>query len=288
MSQGGTHTLTFPSVVYWMELDQHRVRKLFTASDNDPVVAAVEIGTQADPTVAVVTTKHLHVMQPSGNVLLSAAHTLDLSKYWIAVALLASNSHVALQARLLEWESESENPYQLLEFDRQGGLVRRTLTPPLAEEPHPTKLRRTAMMGTVYPPGGLPLFTPWRMDNVFELETQRHSTLFHGFLFGSAVLSGGTSLLMARRCGFGVRKTIAWFLANLILGPAGIVVMLSLNDWPAREICESCGGKRIVGRRKCSRCGSPLSPPAVDGREIFEPGDSVSIGGAFGEVCNAI
>jgi hypothetical protein len=95
-------------------------------------------------------------------------------------------------------------------------------------------------------------------------------------------------LLMARRCGFGVRKTIAWFLANLILGPAGIVVMLSLNDWPAREICESCGGKRIVGRRKCSRCGSPLSPPAVDGREIFEPGDSVSIGGAFGEVCNAI
>ena len=188
MTQGLTHTLSFPSIVYWMELDQHRVRPIFTAAADDPVVAATELPPQTDRRWCVVTRNKLHVMLPSGKIEFSAAHDLDLSKYWFHFAILPSNLHLVMQANPLEWESGAEHPYRLLEFDKDGVMVRTTTAPPLASEARPTRLRRTAIMGTVYPLAGVPLLSPRLMDYVFELDIQHHAGLFYGCLITAAVL----------------------------------------------------------------------------------------------------
>ena len=270
MSQGPTHTLSFPNAVYWMELDKRRVRKIFDATADDPVVTATELPPQHDPPVVVVTEHHLHLLHPSGEKVFSAPHDLDLVHYWFALAVLPTNNHLMLRAGPVMAAAEPR-PEIFLEFDRDGKLVRRTEPAAFPDDRPSTVGRRTTLAGLFYPLAGLPILAPWLMDEMFDTDLTHRWWMFHGVLFGAAILSGIVAVFLARRCGFSGRKTIAWSLGNVLLGPAGVIVMLSLNDWPARETCSACGGKRLVDRQECSRCGKPLPPPVVDGREIFEP-----------------
>jgi hypothetical protein len=276
MSQGQTHTLAFPKTVYWMELDQRRVRKIFDAPVDDPVVAATELLPQSDPPVVVVTQKRFHVMKPTGEIAYSVEHGLDLSRYWFTLAVIPSNNHLLLRAFPISEDPTDVRVQNFLEFDTEGKLVRRTEPAPFPDDRPETVRRRTAVAGFFYPLAGLPLFAPWVFDYFFEMDATHNWWLFHGFVFGTAALSAMVTFWLSRRCGFGWRKTIGWTIGNLLLGPAGVVVMLSLNDWPAREVCAACGGKRLVGRQDCTRCGAGLAPPQVDGREIFEPADAFS------------
>jgi hypothetical protein len=275
MTQSNSHTLCFPAVVYWMELDQQRVRRIFAARLNDPVVAAINLPPQSDPTVAVVTCKNVLLMRPSGDVIFDAAHHLDLSKYWINFAMLQTPRRLLLQAIPFDWIADAP-PYRLLEFGSTGTLIRETTAPPMDKVVSPTMLRRTALMGGVYPLAALPLFSSWTMDEIFELDTVGHAAMFGGFLIGSALLSAVVTLLIARRLGFTSAKTATWFVANALLGPAGVVTLLGLNAWMAREVCSACHRLRLVARRECSRCGAPLQLPARDGREIFDPTDTIA------------
>jgi hypothetical protein len=276
MSQGNTHTLAFPLVVYWMELDEQRVRPIYTATPSDPVIAATELPPQTAPVVAVITRENLYVMQPSGEPIFSAAHHLDLSNYWLALAKLPSSGHFLLQANPLSWKTDPAPQYHLLEFAKDGTLVRETVAPPMERFVSATALRRTAMMGATYPLAGRPILAPWFMDETFELDIRGHRALFNSFQYASALLCVVLTLIISRRCGFSAAKTALWSLASGLLGPAAVVTMLGLNAWPARELCASCGDKRLVGRRECSRCGALLASPAIDGREIFEPADAFS------------
>ena len=273
MSQGGTHTLSFPSIVYWMELDQHRVRPIFTAQGDDPVVAAIELPPQSDPTVVVVTRSRLHVMLPSGKTVYSASHGLDLSKHWFNFAILPPNQHLVMQANPVGWESESEYPYRLLEFDKDGSIVRSTTAAPLAYETQPTKLRRTAMMGAIYPLGGLPLLSQRLMGEVFELDIQRHGSLFYAFLIASAVMSATITLLVAR-LRFQRDQDSRLVAGKWIARTCG----RGSNAQPQR-----LAGPRDVRVLRRQTIGRPpqlftvwscSAPPSIDGREIFEPADA--------------
>ncbi len=97
MAQGPTHTLAFPSVVYWMELDHRRVRKLYKAAADDPIVAATELPPTTDPPVIVVTRKRIVVMKSSGETVFTANHDLDWHTNWFAVAILPTNNHLVLR-----------------------------------------------------------------------------------------------------------------------------------------------------------------------------------------------
>ncbi len=140
--QNSTHTLSFPSEVYWMELDQHRVRKIFTATADDPIVAAAELPPQSDPTVVVVTQNRLHVMKPSGEALFSAEHDLDWARYWFSLALLPDNHHVMLCAVPIEIDPSDKRRVRFFEFDTDGKLARNAAgrnslrSPPDRSPPH--------------------------------------------------------------------------------------------------------------------------------------------------------
>ncbi len=268
--QANNHTLAFATEVYWLELDHRRVRRLFTAQPDDPVISACEIRPQNDPRAVLLTRNQLRVMKPSGETVLAVPFNLDTRKLFFQFAVLPSNGHFVVRAVPLPGE-DAENPQQILEYTSDGKLARHTKIAQLADDVSPTALRRTATVGAVWPPVLLPLYTLGNLDYVFETDYRRCRSLLVRWLLVTSLLCGAGTRILCRRFGFGRGKTLAWIVTNLLLGPAGVVVMLSLNDWPAREVCAACGKSRLVGRRECTSCGAALPPPALDGREIFEP-----------------
>ena len=56
----------------------------------------------------------------------------------------------------------------------------------------------------------------------------------------------------------------------MLFGPAGLLLMLAIQQWPARIPCPACGRPRVVDRERCEHCGAPHAAPAQDGTEIFE------------------
>jgi hypothetical protein len=66
------------------------------------------------------------------------------------------------------------------------------------------------------------------------------------------------------------RGCLGWSLCGLLFGWAGLVLLLALQEWPARVACPKCHKPRVVARDTCEHCGAPHAAPAPDGTEIFE------------------
>jgi hypothetical protein len=269
--QGGTHTLTFASQVYWLRLDQRRVQPIFTALAGDPIFAAGEVGPNTNPLAIVATCKSLHLLRPDGTLIFSAAMPLDPARYYFDAALLP-NDHLVLQAYPIPGGAREGR--HIMEFSPTGALVR-TAQPPLLTDPRSPKKYETMMFGAVYPLAARPLLASWILDDLIDIRSEDFPRLFEGFMWASAILCAGFALLIGRRCGLGMGRTIGWSLASLLLGPAAVAVMLSINDWAARETCAACGRKRLAARHECIACGAAHPAAALDGREIFEPADAL-------------
>lgn len=251
-AQGGTRTLAFPSAVYWMELDHRRVRKVFDAPPDDPVVAAHELPPAANPTIAVVTRARLRLLDVSGHSTFSIPLAVDLQRCLLRVAILPANRHIILSAEALSPEFEHAITPVYLEYSPDGNLVRRTEAPDL-DEAGAVKQARTAAFGAAFPPAALPLHRPWLADTYFDVDTDQHPRLFLRPMIVASLLSAILASLLCRRYRMTPSSSFAWTAAALLLGPAALAVLTGLHEVPAPESRQSA------------------RPPAPDGREIFEP-----------------
>jgi hypothetical protein len=267
-SQGGRHVLAFDSIVYWIELDKRRVRPLFHAKGNDPVFSAVEIGPPATPTVVLATRRSIHVLRPGGEEIFSAPLEFSSDDYFFQPALLPGNSHLILQA--MPTPGRQDLRRVVMEYSTEGKLLRRTEPPRLADFRGP-KLAETAMFGGIFPLALRPLLPTWILDEVLDVRSTQFPRVFEGTMIASALCCAVLAILLARRCGVHAAKTVGWAATGLLLGPAGLVVLLGIHEWPAREVCAACGRKRISARATCGRCAAASPPAPFDGREIFEP-----------------
>jgi hypothetical protein len=87
----------------------------------------------------------------------------------------------------------------------------------------------------------------------------------------AAAASAGVCLLLARRHAFSRTRCLGWGLCGLLFGLTGLLLMLALQEWPARIPCPSCRQPRRVDRDHCDHCGAAHAVPTPDGTEIFEP-----------------
>jgi hypothetical protein len=90
----------------------------------------------------------------------------------------------------------------------------------------------------------------------------------------SSLLCGLACLLAARRCALSRIRCVGWALFGLVCGVMGLLVMLAVQDWPARINCPKCVKPRVVTRLTCEHCGADQDEPARDGTEILEPADA--------------
>ena len=87
----------------------------------------------------------------------------------------------------------------------------------------------------------------------------------------ASLVAAALAFLLARLFAFERNRRLLWAALGFVLGPLGVLLMLSLIDWPVREACPACARKRVVTRVRCEHCDAPFLPPALDGTEIFEP-----------------
>jgi hypothetical protein len=86
----------------------------------------------------------------------------------------------------------------------------------------------------------------------------------------SAAACALSCFLLARRYSFSGVRCSRWALAGFLFGWAGLLLMLVLQEWPARIACPSCRRPRRVDRDLCEHCCAPHAVPAPDGTEVFE------------------
>jgi hypothetical protein len=88
------------------------------------------------------------------------------------------------------------------------------------------------------------------------------------------LLAAGVSALicfvLTRRHAFSRLHCVVWALCGLLWGPVGLLLLIALQEWPARIPCPKCSNLRVVTRETCEHCGAPHTAPAADGTEIFE------------------
>jgi hypothetical protein len=87
----------------------------------------------------------------------------------------------------------------------------------------------------------------------------------------SATASALGCFLPARRYAFSWARRSGWAVLGFLFGWVGLVLMLVLQEWPARVSCPECRKLRVVTRETCEHCGAPHAAPARNGTEIFEP-----------------
>jgi hypothetical protein len=100
-----------------------------------------------------------------------------------------------------------------------------------------------------------------------------HADLVSGFaasMLVGAVASGLVCYLLARRHSFSRARRRGWALCGFAWGVVGLLLMLAIQEWPARIRCPSCGRQRGVDRERCGHCGAARPTPEPDGTEIFE------------------
>ena len=99
-----------------------------------------------------------------------------------------------------------------------------------------------------------------------------HSGLFERwYLFVAlALVSAIATFALTRRASFSNERVGFWTTMGFVFGPVGLFTLICLEDWPARERCDACGGSRIVTRETCEHCGAEWPAPQPDGTEIFE------------------
>jgi hypothetical protein len=93
---------------------------------------------------------------------------------------------------------------------------------------------------------------------------------FGGLMIVAAVLSGLICFLLCRRYALAPAVRLGWACCGLLFGPLGLLLLLAVQQWPARLACPKCRALRVVTLATCEHCGAGHAAPAPDGTEIFE------------------
>jgi hypothetical protein len=91
-----------------------------------------------------------------------------------------------------------------------------------------------------------------------------------GMILLSAFSCALVCFLLARRHAFSRARCAGWALCGFFFGWVGLLLMLAVQEWPARVACPKCRKPRVVTHDACEHCGAAHAAPAPDGTEIFE------------------
>jgi len=272
--QNRVHTLAFPSAVYWMDLDQQRIHKIFSASADDPVLSAADFDIPGSPLrAAIMTQSRLHIIDPTGKSPLQFSGRLDFDHTLFSGAGIINVPGTGRILANIWWERDEDKTFPSFEFTPDGTLVKMTEIPLPQPMLFNHSVSRATLMGIATPLISVPLYRPLRFERNFHFHRMMGPdwNYFLTCMVVSAILSALVTLILARRFGFSLRRAIAWTFTACILGPAVIIIFLTLNDFPVWLRCASCHRLRIADELLCKHCGSLHAPPELDGREIFEP-----------------
>jgi hypothetical protein len=292
--------LTFPGGVYTAQFARRTIQPLFIPAPGETVVWA---GKWKDPkekqSLTVVSTdKTVHVLTEAGSPVFSVPLAFDREQYRLRGVRRLDDHRFSFWYGP-PWPADPETvrttPCYLLEYDPAGRELTRRAIPP-APLPDPSfgmallglatpmteataligatkHMQSEARAGAAWPlyallDGWVPYFIPGE-ERGWGTKSGLIPTYVTLMLL-SAVVCALICFVLARRYSFSGASRARWALVGLLFGPVGLLLMLSVQQWPARIACHSCQQLRRVDHERCERCGAAHAAPAPDGTEIFE------------------
>ena len=268
-----------------------------------------EYNAEKQPLVIVNTNRAIHLATEDGRRVADLPRVFDSGKYGpIFVGTFVSPKRYFVWYHLKLWLREPEEyrmePSHLFEYDASGHELARRVIPPI---PYPATPYAHALYGPVTPMAeaatlvgtskyarsvarangstakyslsdyleGIEYYVPGTstMASTLSPASQPSNGLMAGYRT-LILLTGAASALgcfvLARRFAFSRVRCIGWALAGFLFGWVGLVLMLVLQEWPARIRCPKCQKLRVVTREKCEHCGAAHALPPRDGTEVFE------------------
>ncbi len=286
--------LAFPTAVYRLDLPRKGIRKVFSSAAGETVLGAV---TSGDSTAAmsvygpranfeiIATNTTVYVQTAEGTAEFSAARTSDDST---SGTLIVSRALLAAGTPTFLWYSSSDRPF----IDGEPGTPAGHITEfgdgntVIAQVSIPRDTASTAeasvSAGDLFSASAISL--PWRfvprvlrtfrrlrgLPTAEPRRWQRSDTIDWAASAIASLLAAALAFTLGGMLAFDRNRRLLWAALGFLLGPLGVLLMLSLVDWPVREACPACARKRVVTRLRCERCDAPWSPPPLDGTELFE------------------
>jgi hypothetical protein len=302
---GTAYFLSLPGGVYALDFARHTIRTLFTPPEGQTVLAATRWKDDREKwsRAFVLTDQSVYVLDEAGAPLLSAPLAYDREDYGhVGVAQLEAPRRFVVwyEPSWYLWaEAAKTMPSYLVEYDVAGReIARRTVSPrPLNAAPP-----GLALFGLATPPAEAAIIAGAARESVAAarqkqgLEVQPVAFFvavptqffipgeepdmaatvgvviaYRALILLSALACAAICFLLARRHSFSRAASLGWGLCGLLFGPAGLLLMLAVQPWPARIICPACRRPRVVTRDTCEHCAAPHALPTPDGTEIFEP-----------------
>jgi hypothetical protein len=302
---GAAFFLSLPGGVYALNFARHTIHTLFTPAEGQTVLAATrwKDNRGKGSRVVVLTAQSVHVLDEAGAPLLAAPRIYDPVDYGrVRVA------QVEHPQRFVVWyepswylwaEADKTMPSYLVEYDVTGHEIARRTVPPrplnappqglalfgLATSPAEAAFVAAATQESVAAPRrkqgqdiqpavfflAVPtqLFIPGAGANMDA--TSGVVVAYRALILLAALACAASCFLLARRNAFSRAGCVGWGLCGLLFGPTGLLLMLAVQQWPARVICPACRRPRVVTRDTCEHCGAPHALPTPDDTEIFEP-----------------
>jgi 4-hydroxy-3-methylbut-2-en-1-yl diphosphate synthase IspG/GcpE len=269
--------LVFPRAVYKLEGMPPTIRILFKPAPGETVEGAHrwQDGNDKDkaPVFAFVLTDRAFraLDDASGKEVFSAPLAYPYTEYWIEAARLEGPTRYVLWYRpTARWGVDTETlPSHLVSYAADGRELARQTVPPLPLE---IPLSR-AVYGLVTPTAGAlaVLGIYYLATGLGPIGSTALILTFGALMLFSALAAAAACGVLARRYAFSHAAAAGWTSTGLLFGPAGLLLMLAVQQWPARVACPACCRLRVVDREQCEHCGALHTAPAPDGTEIFEP-----------------
>jgi hypothetical protein len=247
------------------------------------------------------TDQSVHVLKESGAPVVSVPRAYDRQKYGLRSVGRLENPERYVFWYTGSWYLDPEEfasvPGQLLEYDAKGHKIAHRELPrgpseaptaqvliglatPMTEAALLTGVTRSLRSGERLNHGMeasilLNFLEHWTWYFIPGLAraSAPQRPLVPGFIALTLVSATACALvcfLLARRYAFSRARRVGWALCGFLFGPAGLLLMLCLQEWPARVACPSCRKARVVTRDTCEHCGALHAAPAPDGTEVFE------------------
>jgi hypothetical protein len=99
---------------------------------------------------------------------------------------------------------------------------------------------------------------------------------FAGLMLLASAASALVCFVVPGRYAFSRARRLGWALLGFLFGPVGLLLMVTLLEWPGQVACPKCRKPRVVTREHCEHCHAEHALPEMDGTEILEPVKFVS------------
>ena len=265
----------FSDGIYLLQWDERQVVKLFEPEPGDPIIAA-----QArNDLIALRTRDTVYLLNKQGERLLQMPIDNSGDRYGSVELTRLPGSK-----RTFAWYHPDQRSTPrgsrsslIVEFTRDGTVLSRRELPDIVS---PIRIHWTQRVAWFAQPLAAAIagkavevlwLVHWRYAN--PLLRVLHQPLLWPELtlvLISSVMFAVVNLLVCWRRAFGRGALTAWTIWGFLLGPTGLLLLLCIQDWPARVACASCGDRRRVDYDSCEHCGAPFPTPALDGTEVFE------------------